>query len=420
MHHVLPAHGRRAALSVATALLLTSCTGEAPPDAGDAAFHTAEVDCEELPPGSRLPRFGTDGRRLLLSFVSTDEAGGHHLLYRELTGTAWTADREVAAGEDWFVNWADFPSVKPLGDSLFYHYLAYAGSGTYDYDIRYGNGEGAAGVLHNDGVAAEHGFVSSAHLPDGDLRVSWLDGRHSKGDGSHTGEGHDHGDSGAMSLRTAVLTPDGEVRGRTELDPRVCDCCTTATAATDDLTLVAYRDRSEAEVRDISFVVRTTDGAWSEPQPVHADGWQITGCPVNGPAVAANAAGDIGIAWYTAAGGRPRIQFARYQPGSTSFGEPVLLDEENPLGRVDTKLAEDGTAYVLGLAAGPGAELARLTLWTITPAGQVTSRVVAETEAARSVGFPRLALHTGRLLVAYTRVAVGEQPARVELCTLYP
>jgi len=80
-----------------------------------------------------------------------------------------------------FINWADFPSVIPLPPPspnssknypwFFAHYLKYSGSGTYDYDImtmEFGDRLFFEPYkLHQDTVAAEHGFLSSVPLPGG-------------------------------------------------------------------------------------------------------------------------------------------------------------------------------------------------------------------------------------------------------------
>ncbi|MBB4077431.1 hypothetical protein GGR28_000032 [Lewinella aquimaris] len=398
---------------VLTALLLVACGGDTTP--GEASEPLAASRCVQLPAGSRLPRFGAGSGRLLLSYVMQDDSSGDRLHVRELVDGVWGSDRMVSSGDQWFINWADYPSVKPFGDSLFYHYLVYSGEGTYDYNIHYGTGSEERGVLHNDGVAAEHGFVSSAHLPGDKLQLTWLDGRKTKIEGSPTSADHGHHGGGeAMTLRTATLSAEGAVSERKELDERVCDCCNTATVVAGDRTMVAYRDRSESEIRDIAFVSRVAGGEWSAPRPVHADNWEVTGCPVNGPALAANEAGDIGVTWYTAAGGMPRIQFARYNASRDAFDAPIVLDGQDPLGRVDIKLGPDGTAYVTGLSSSDDPETAAITLWTITPDGSVDARRIHTTAPARNSGFPRLALHDGELLVAWTNIE-GDEPV-VEVC----
>ena len=392
----------RWALGLWICTVLWACQEDSPASTGTGPAARTEVPDLELPLGSRLPRFAVSGDRLLLSYVLSDTTAGDRLYVRERKGTDWTDDQLLASGEHWFVNWADYPSVRPLGDSLFYHYLAYSGEGTYDYDIRFvvGGSGGEARVMHADGVSAEHGFVSSAQLPDGNLQVSWLDGRHTKEGNTEPAGAHAHHGGGAMTLRTATVHPDGSVTDRAELDNRVCDCCNTATVATSALTMVAYRDRSSEEVRDISFVVRPRGGEWSAPKPVSRENWTVTGCPVNGPALAANEEGDMAVAWYTAADGVPAVRFARYDSTTRAFGEPILLDDHDPLGRLDLRLDSEGRAYVLGLAGGD--DRVPLTLWTIDPMGRVDSRAIAAVSAGRSTGFPRLALDGTNGWVAYT------------------
>jgi sorbitol-specific phosphotransferase system component IIA len=67
----------------------------------------------------------------------------------------------------------------------------------------------------------------------------------------------------------------------------VCECCQTLAAVTSEGVIIAYRDRSPSEVRDI-YYVRRQNGAWSALQAIHEDGWEITACSVNGPSVAAD------------------------------------------------------------------------------------------------------------------------------------
>jgi Neuraminidase (sialidase) len=53
---------------------------------------------------------------------------------RDVSG--WAEARTVAQGENWFVNWADFPSVIALRDgSLAAHWLVKSGTGTYAYNV---------------------------------------------------------------------------------------------------------------------------------------------------------------------------------------------------------------------------------------------------------------------------------------------
>jgi hypothetical protein len=110
-----------------------------------------------------------DGR-VLLSWIEPAGADGHRLRYAaRAKGGAWSAPATIAEGKDWFVNWADFPSVATMPDgTLFAHWLARSGAGSYAYDVRVtvsrdsGTSWSPAVVPHRDGTETEHGFVSMA------------------------------------------------------------------------------------------------------------------------------------------------------------------------------------------------------------------------------------------------------------------
>ena len=254
------------------------------------------------PAGSAQPQLTVSPRGVLLSWIERagDEAS---LRFAERTASGWTEARTVASGKDWFVNWADVPSVVRLDDGTVYgHWLQKSGSGTYAYDVRLarstddGRTWTPSFTPHHDGTQTEHGFASLFQMPGAGLGLVWLDGRAMKG-GDHEGHG---GGGGAMSVRAATFDARGTQTGETAVDLRVCECCPTAAAVTADGPIVAYRDRSEGEIRDI-YISRLTGGTWSEPAPVHRDNWKIAACPVNGPALSANGR-NVAIAWFTAQG----------------------------------------------------------------------------------------------------------------------
>jgi hypothetical protein len=399
-------------------LLLLAC--------GQEETAVTEAECFQLAAGTHSPRLTQDDDDISVSYVKTSgEKSSLFVQPIHLPFETAVLKNELRSGTDWFINWADFPSVVKYKDSLgnnvqFSHWLQYSGEGTYDYDI-YAAIEYSESKehfkLHKDTVAAEHGFLSSAPIPGGGLQVSWLDGRFTKQVSlkadEPTVDDHGHGGGGAMTLRTKALSDDTSV----ELDHRVCDCCNTATVATDSLIMVAYRDRSEHEIRDIAYVTKpTSDDEWSTPKLVHADNWEINGCPVNGPALAANDAGDIAVVWYTAPADLAQINFARYDPNADSFNFPILLDDEIPLGRVDIQLADDGAAYVTGITTKEGTDDAFLTLWTISPTDEVEREELTITSAARSSGFLKIALFEDKLYWARTVLGVEKEEQFVEVC----
>ena len=377
--------------------------------------------------GAASPQLTPAGGGLLLSWLEpraaagSEEGGaaGHRLRFARLAGGRWSEPLTVAEGDDFFANWADVPAVVRLGDgTLAAHWLAKTAAGTYDYGIRLARSrDGGAtwipsGLLHrDDSGAGEHGFVS--WLPEGDgLRAFWLDGREMAG-----ADHHDMDAAGAMTLRTARFEPSGEVVEAVRIDERVCECCQTDAAATARGPLVVYRNRSEGEIRDIEARVRTA-GGWSAPMPVARDGWKIPGCPVNGPAVAADGE-RAAVAWFTAAPPSPRVRLAFSQDGGASFGPPVEIDGEAPLGRVDLVLGEAGEAVVAWFAGGAGSkssDRAGLRLRRVAPDGRAGEAVtVAATGAARSSGFPRLGRSGADLVLVWVDDATPSHLRAVSL-----
>jgi hypothetical protein len=87
----------------------------------------------------------------------------------------------------------------------------------------------------------------------------------------------------------------------------VCFCCKTAVAAgPDGIVYVAWRHIYPTNLRDIA-VARSADGGktFSTPVRVSEDGWQIAGCPDDGPALAVDESGTLHVVWPTMVGTGP-------------------------------------------------------------------------------------------------------------------
>jgi len=158
--------------------------------------------------------------------------------------------------------------------------------------------------------------------------------------------------------------------------------------------------------------VRDRGEGWEAPRAVHADGWTMPACPVNGPAVAARG-DDVLVAWYTGAGGQSRVQVAHSGDGGAGFAAPIELDAgAEVLGRVDASV-DDAAGWVAWLredAAGQALQLVRLS----PDLGTVTHRhEVARLEGrGRGTGMPQLALVDGRAHLAWTEIVDGRPRLR--------
>ena len=391
--------------------------GGPPPRAS--AGPALEVRERESPAGrdSREPELTTsaDGR-LIMSWVERVGEKRHKLRFATHDAAGWSEVRTVAEGDNWFVNWADFPSVIALADgSLAAHRLVKSGKGTYAYDVNIArskdNGQtwGRPLVPHTDGTQTEHGFVSLLPLSDGRIGAVWVDGRATK----DMKEGHDEGAPlpVSMQLRYAAIDAEGRLSDEAVLDERICECCQTSAAMTSEGAVAAYRDRSDKEVRDIHFVRRQGKG-WSGPRPVHADNWEINGCPVNGPSIAADGR-RVALAWFTGEADSPRVQMAFSGDAGATFGAPARVDDGEVKGRVDVVLLRDGSALVSWMAGNTegGANKVR----RVAPDGTLGPvAVIARTDVSRSSGFPRMALLGDTVHFAWTQF---DKPSRVRTAT---
>jgi hypothetical protein len=355
--------------------------------------------------GSSGPQLSVSSRGVVLSWVERTGSAAS-LKFSELETSGWTTPRTVASGGDWFVNWADVPSVFRLRDgSLAAHWLQKSGTGTYAYDVRLShsrdNGRTWAPSFlpHHDGTQTEHGFASLFDAPGGGLSLVWLDGR------AMTGGHGEHG-GGDMGLRYAAFDRAWTQTADVALDARVCECCPTSVAMTADGPLVAYRDRSPGEVRDI-YVTRLENGRWTEPRAVHNDDWRVPACPVNGPAVSARGR-DVAVAWFTAKNDEPKAFVAFSSDSGRTFGSPVRLDDVATLGRVDVELLPDGSAaaaYVEFANQRAGFRVRRVER-NGTKSAPIT---IAGMTGNRTSGLPRMALHGDQLVFAWVDREAGSQ-----------
>lgn len=378
-------------------LALSACTRSTPPPA--AWTLTLQPLPSPAADASAQPQLTTSPDGAILSWL--ENAGSQTALkFAERTASGWSEARLVAAGDDFFVNHADVPSVLRLADrTLVAHWLQMTGASTSGYDLRLArstdDGRSWSPPLspHHDGTKTEHGFASLFDTGGG-LGLVWLDGR-----AMTPGASPDDDGTGDMGLRAAHFDRSGKQLSEDAIDRRVCECCPTAAAVSIDGPIVAYRNRSPEEVRDI-YVSRFTGDAWTVPSRVHEDGWQIDGCPVNGPAISA-AGRNVAVAWFTAPKDEGRALVAFSQDAGRTFSASVRVDDVGSLGRVDVEQLPDGSA-VIGWVELSGRNAA-FKVRRVERGGQRSAAVtVTDLATSRNSGYPRMARHGQELIFAWT------------------
>ena len=335
---------------------------------------------------------------------------------------SWDAPVTVEEGDAFFANWADFPGVGELPrGGLLAHWLERTGDDKYAYGVRLARSQDRGktweplGFLHDDRSATEHGFVAWASTTGGS-RAFWLDGRSMASEGAD-GAAHRLGDGPGRGVRERRPCPAAE-RGARRASLRVLP---------DRRGGGARRSRGGLS-RPQRGTRCATSRSCGRPQRVGArreryteTAGRIAGCPVNGPAVDASGL-DVAVAWFTGADERPAVKAAVSRDGGATFAQPLVLDGEAPIGRVDVALAGD-TAWFVWLgrsAAGATLRLRGLELGREAESEPEPAATLAETDGARSSGFPRmLALGRDRLLVAWVDTRDGQR-IRTALVTTRP
>ncbi len=402
----------RRAVALAGACLLVLGTGATGTSSGQAPLPSpirapfAPV-ASPAADGAAEPNLFADAKgRVWLSWLEPRTGGGHRFRLSSLTGGKWSAPVTIAEGANFLANWADFPAVFVSSNGTMAAHWLERGAARGAYGIRVsmskdaGRTWGAPFTPHRDASPTEHGFVSFYEAPGGDIGLVWLDGREMAG-------GHAAGGHGGMAIRTALLK-NGAAGEEIVLDPRTCECCQTSAARAGDSVLVVYRDRSDKEIRDTS-ILRFSGGKWSAPVTVHADNWELTGCPVNGPVVtgSGNAAA---VSWFTGTGNVPKTLVAFSADAGRTFGAPIRLhaDTTVTLGRLAMVMPSADRVLVSSLERATAG--ARIVLRDVRRDGRVSDPVeISAATPDRSGGFARLARAGSTIVVAWTDVKPGSR-----------
>ena len=359
-------------------------------------FEPQPVDVPAGVPATGPRISGDETTGLVLSWMEQDEDGAS-LHYARLEDGAWSDANVIVDGVNMFVNWADMPSVQPMGSGrLAAHWLQMSADMTYAYDVVFvqsdDDGQSWSEPIrpHSDGTPTEHGFVSM--FSDGPRTgLVWLDGR------KMVNEVTDDPVASGMTLRAAFVDENQNVEQEQLVDELICDCCQTDIAVASSGPVAVYRDRSTAEIRDI-YVTRHVDGQWLTGKPVASDNWKIPGCPVNGPSIVAD--GDfVAVAWFTGSGGRPVVKLAVSNDSGESFGEPLDVADGSVLGRVGlVHLGNDAVAVSWLQSGADGSHDVVVRKIEAGAAGSV--RTVAHNAGSFSV--PQIALDGEDLVFVWT------------------
>jgi hypothetical protein len=315
--------------------------------------------------------------------------------------TAWRGDPPgvaVAADGSVYVVWTARAGTTPHATTLFL-------STSRDR----GKSFAAPVKVNDDARECVHGMHSLAVGRDGRVLVAWLDERNA---GAHASMQHDGGASkpGAQTdsmkagsghgeqnreLYFAASTDGGRSFSKNRLvASEACPCCKTALAASaDGRVYVGWRQVLPGDFRHIAVAASSDGGAsFAAPTVVSDDRWELQGCPVSGPALAAGERGSLRVLWFTAGeAGRPGLYDAESSDGGRTFAPRRVVREGNLRGT--PVLLRDGKGELLTVFEGAN-ESGAGAIWRAKSDGADASPVTAGASAAA-------AARAGRIYVAY-------------------
>ncbi len=343
--------------------------------------------------------------QIYLSYISSNpNTKESSLLFSEFDyfNNSWKTPNLIVKSDKMFVNWADFPEITTDNlNGITAHYLEMSSEKKYSYDIKIVNSKDSGfnwsipKKLHSDNTKTEHGFVSTINTKQGFLST-YLDGRQnelSKNNKSIRPQ---------MTLRGTSYNIDGDILEDNLIDDRVCDCCQTDLAITEDgESIVVYRGRSENEVRDIYYSFKKENN-WTKPVNIYNDNWEIPGCPVNGPAISTYK-NNSAVVWYTFSNNKNQIKVVFTDNISKGFEKPILIKANDPIGRVDIELLNKNSAIISYIDIID--EKAYIKLQMVTNNGNQTKLLlIDESSESRSSGFPAITLNKEKnnTIIAWT------------------
>jgi hypothetical protein len=212
------------------------------------------------------------------------------------------------------------------------------------------------------------------------------------------------GEDAPVSLMRTVIDANGAVVKEEDLDSDVCACCPTSVVETQRGLLVAYRDRTPDNIRDIA-TIRFENGKWSASKIIFPDNWRLDACPVNAASAAAKGE-NVAIAWYTAASDKPRVEMAFSADAGATFSKAVIVSTGEAYGYASVAMDEGGGgAMVSWLERGGGA--ARLLVRHVAPDGTMGAVTQAAQGDRVSLGYPRLVRAGNDVFIAWGNVKVA-------------
>ncbi len=340
-------------------------------------------------PGSLQPNWSvTPDGGVVLNWIEPSKDGSYSLRYAVRRGDAWSQPVTIAAHRHFFRHPAEVPEVmETTGHHWLAHWVENQESSDAEFLFVSSSADGThwttPQMAHRDRSPVQHGLVSMTENTGGGASLFWLEAL--------------KGEDGPVYLMRSVVDGSGKEVTEERLDDDVCACCPTAVAKTAKGLIVAYRDHTPKDIRDIA-VLRLENGHWSTSKIVYPDNWQIDACPINAAAVAAK--GDrVAIAWYTAAHNSSQVKIVFSTDSGATFSKPAVVSTGHAYGYASLVLDDGGNAMVSWLEQGAGST--RVLARPVSSAGAAGAVLEIAKGDKSELGYPKLARSGNDTFIAW-------------------
>lgn len=257
---------------------------------------------------------------------------------------AWYGDPPtIKIGRDGtiYVGWTAKADVADKAANILYLSVSRNGGQSFEAPVK----------INDDTAPASHGMHSLALDDSGRIYAAWLDERYLNGRREQAAvkrnelegfraektaffEDHqriEHKPEPNAELYFAVSNDGGKTFApNKKIAGDVCPCCKTSLlAASDGHLYVSWRQVLPGDFRHIAVAVSADAGnSFTAPTIVSDDRWQISACPVSGPAMIEDSDKFLKIAWFTAGmAGKHGIYWAESKDFGKTFSPRILVSE---------------------------------------------------------------------------------------------
>ncbi len=314
---------------------------------------------------------------VVLNWTEASKDGSYSLRYAVRRGDSWSQPVTIAAHRHFFRHPAEVPEVmETAGGHWLAHWVENQESSDAEFVYVSSSADGTHWttplMAHRDHSPVQHGLVSMIENPGGGASLFWLEAL--------------KGEDGPVYLMRTVVDASGKEVSEERLDDDVCACCPTAVAKTTKGLVLAYRDHTPKDIRDIA-ILRLENGHWSTSKIINPDNWQIDACPINAASIAAR--GDhVAIAWYTAAHDSSQVKIVFSSDGGVTLSKPVVVSTGHAYGYASVVLDDSGNATVSWLEQGSGGT--RVLVRAVTSAGAPGPVLQIAKGEKSELGYPKL------------------------------